>query len=239
MKGLLSLIYVMFLSNLLVAQELHLGVGFIVGEQNYNSTVIDLDSIVVYQNNLYSGYQLNPPSIRLELSLSKKVHVALGLQYRTNFFNLGTYRRVSEPLGPAAKGTVVSLPTLEIPMSAFYDVFSSKNVHLRVYGGAMAAYNGIRFHANHKGDPQSLDFTPSVAHVLNQAGTVPKRSYTNYFYGINIQYKRFGFEIYRVNTLSRTMNKSFKIWGTEHTFNRRSKSLRLTLTYKIWKRKKE
>jgi hypothetical protein len=231
------LFYLLFLSNSLIAQELHMGPLMTLGERYYNATIIDLDSIVIFEDNQYKGMNLHPPAIRLEYPLSKNFHLGLGIQYRRTSFNMGVYKKTSHPLGPAKKGSIVSLPTLEIPLTAFYNLTPARKTNVRVFGGIMGAINGIRFDPSiYKGDPQSEDYPLSVAEALRRADSVPRRAYLSNFFGLNITYWRIGLDIYQTATLSRSMNSPLEIWGGEYAFNRKSRSLRLALTYKLWER---
>jgi hypothetical protein len=231
------LICTLLISTFSFAQVLHIGPVLTVGEQSFYSNIIDLDSIVIYERNVHKGLLLHPPAVRVEFTITNRVNLGIGAQYRWSAFSMSVYKKTTHPLGPASKGTVVGLPTFEFPVAGFYNFNPARKLQARVFGGAMGVINMIRFDPMYKGDPGSDDFPPSVADVLNHAGSIPKRAYLNQFIGINLSYWRLGLDIYQTATLSNSMNGPLKIWGGEYAFNRKSRSLRLALTYKLFENK--
>lgn len=238
----LFFVVLVFLFSLFVpgrtnAQELYAGLGITLAEQYISPTVIDLDSLQVFENNTFDNHRAFPLMVRLEFPLSPNLHLATGFQYRLTFLSLGVNTMLNDPLGPVQKVTVVGLPTFEFPVSLYYQLPFTQKLKIRLFGGLMPVVNRVRFSTHHKARPNSPDWTPAVADALNAAPSIPKKAYLNSHYGLQFSYWRLALEGYVHHTLSRSLSNGYTFRGESYAFSRKAFSVRVGLSYRVWKRK--
>lgn len=225
---------ILFLSSFSPAQELHIGLGTTLTEYSTGTPYIDLDSVVIYEDNRNKGWGRLIPTIYYLQNITSKFSMKVGFQYRLTAMDLSAYQKTEHPLGPASKGNLASLPTFEFPLTASYRIIQKRKMKLNVMGGIMPVVNKINSKDDYTAEPSSLDWTQPVADALNQAGALPKSTYVNYHYGFTIAYQKFGVDVYWQHNITRSLTKPLELYGKKFEFQRRTRSFRFALYYRIW-----
>lgn len=221
--------------NVVTGQEWRGGVGLILSEEYSSPTVIDLDSIVVYEDNLHGGGQLMP-AVYYEHPVTPALHVRAGINYYRTGLSLSAFRRTGNPLGPVSKGTVVGMPTFEFPISIDWRIPLLRIMRLHLTGGISVIHHLIVFREKYTGITGNPYFPPSVADVLNAAATLPKTTYMNYYYALGLTYGRMGVEASWHENLSHSTAGSLDLWGEQFSFLRRGETIRLAVMYSFWRK---
>ncbi|QDH80831.1 hypothetical protein FKX85_17990 [Echinicola soli] len=224
-----------------MAQELKLGFGYIPRYPVYSNTVIHSGDIYVYEDYLQGGPGLMP-AIEYKWIINNRFSLATGLQYHWTGITIGiasNYAPSPYPqnnnLNLSEKGTSVGVRNFEIPFTVRYVLMKYKGMKLNLLGGiapvitAKSAYHYDKV-------PDGETWSEEKVAALNAAITIPKKSYTNYFYGVSLDYHRFELAYISVRNIDSSLSDGYVLYGETYPFKRKYKSNRIALFFTLIKK---
>ncbi|MFA0962811.1 hypothetical protein AB9P05_13495 [Roseivirga sp. BDSF3-8] len=232
MKYLSAILFILFTWQTGNCQQLQIGSGMVLAENEYYPATAQIDSVIVFRRNYHGGKQL-VPFLRYISPAIGHFTFSGGVSYYANHAGLSAYKIIDSSTRSGIKTTTIGIKSLEVPLMVNYSLFPESDLTLKIFAGVIPVFSHINFDPVYKGDNSSIDFPQKVADVLNKAGTLPKRYYTDYQYGANISYKRFGLDVFIQQNLTSNINNNLKIWDQEALFTRKNETLRLLLSYTL------
>ncbi|MFA0962810.1 hypothetical protein AB9P05_13490 [Roseivirga sp. BDSF3-8] len=232
MKYLSAIVLFILITQTCLGQKLQFGMGVPLSEREYYPAVAQIDSVVIYRRDYYGKGEFTP-FVRFTMPLYKNISLSGGLTYCSTSAGITAYKQLGPNSRTAATGTLAGLRSFECPVLVHYAPFGESDFSISVFAGIIPVFATVTFDARYQALENPMNRPQEVADVLNKAGTLPKRFYTDYQYGANVSYKRFGLDVFIQQNLTSNINNNLKIWDQEALFTRKTESLRLLLSYTI------
>ena len=214
-----------------ISQELKIGLGIIPIQEKFSNSLVQIDTLSVYEGNLKSSGPVLMPYIQYSHSFGDKIKGTISLQY----YELGASIFVSTPLDgmsiESKKGTTISSKNMEFPIGGSFNLFDKDQLKFKLMGAIVPVvcfssstyFNEV---------PEGGGWTQEIVDALNAAETIPKKYYTNYLYGFSVDYWRLGLSFTRNHNFS-SISNDYVLYGQSYRFERKVVSNRITLYYTL------
>ncbi|TXE06965.1 hypothetical protein [Algoriphagus aquimarinus] len=225
----LFFVFVFLIPLLACSQELKVGFGIVSSEEKFNNSYIQIDTLSVFEGNLYAEEPRLMPYVQYAHSLGKNFQATIGAQYFKSYATIIVTAPLQGLPFNSRKVTSFVSKNLEIPIGASFKVFDINRLKFNVIGAIVPV---ISFSSTPQFEeiPDGIDWTQEIVDALNAVETIPKKYHTNYQYGFSLEYWRLGFSFTRSHNFS-SISNDYTLYGESYDFERKIISNRLTLYY--------
>ncbi len=81
--------------------------------------------------------------------------------------------------------------------------------------------------------PEGVDWSQEVVDAMHAVETIPKSFYSNYQYGLSVEYGKFELSLYQSANLNNSISDGYSLYDTIYPFQRRIRSTRIGLYYSL------
>jgi len=214
-------------SHTLFAQQLEVGLGL--RAENSVSSAIRAGNVVFYSPaETEIAY---PLQLGYQHQISNRFEIISGVRYSQAGRGFNVYKDTLCSLCPITKVGVVAYRVLEFPQQVAFNLFNFGKLHLGILASITPVWQfDIESH-QYDGPIREPGWSPEVVSVFNHRATVIKPWYFDYSYGLQLRYADFVTRIYLKENLSNSTTKPLVTKNGRYSFNTRSLSLNLSLSY--------
>ncbi|WP_146613721.1 hypothetical protein [Algoriphagus yeomjeoni] len=228
-----QLIFICLLFSPIVtwSQEFKVGMGIVSGEEKFNNSLIEIDTLSVYEGNLRAEEPRLMLYVQYAHSCGSRFKGTIGAQYYKSYASIFVTTPIEGVPIDSKKVTSLRSNNFEFPIGGSLNLFDINLLKFNLIAGIVPVFS---FSSSPHFDeiPDGIDWTQEIVDALNAVETIPKKYHTNYLYGFSLEYWRMGLAFTRNHNFS-SISNDYILYGESYSFERKTISNRVTLYYTL------